>query len=338
MRIRRRIVAAILVAVAAVPVLQGMQGGMPSLAPSGHVDFPAIDEMSGIVKSARFRDVYWVHNDSGDQARFFAIRSDGRAVLPAEQSKPYAGIRVEGAENRDWEDIARIGDTLYLCDMGNNGNARRDLTVYAVKEPDPATTAVVRPRATLRIAYPDQKEFPPSGFRTFDCEAVFGLRGKLYFLTKHRLNALIPATSTTLYRLDTRYTDRTNVLTKLDSHSDLGGWVTGADVSPDGKTLAVLTQAPGQSVWLFDTQAKGDKFLSQGRARRLAFSGAKQCEAVAFMDNGTLLVGNEQRDLYRLKVADATRVRTVAGVARASRAVARDRIARPLRQALQDVR
>ena len=334
MRIRRRIVAAIAVAAVAVPILQGMQSGMTSLAPAGRVAHPAIDEMSGIVKSGRYRDVYWVQNDSGDKPRFFAIDAQGRFIGPPNGQ----GITVIGAENRDWEDIARDGSTLYLPDVGNNGNERKNLGVYAVREPDPRTATEVRPFAFYPIAYPDQTAFPPQGLRPFDCEAVFALRGKLYFITKHRLNALIPASSASLYRMDTRFTDRPNVLTKLDGHANLGGWVTGADVSPDGKTIAVLTQAPEQSVWLFDARAKGDRFLSQGKPRRIVFSGAKQCEAVAFADNRTLLVTNEQRDIYRLNVADAKPVRTAVATARATRAVARDRIVRPLRQALQDAR
>lgn len=332
---RRRIVAALCAVALAVPVLQGMQVGVTAASPVGLVEFGPIDEMSGIVKSGRYRDVYWVHNDSGDKARFFAVRANGELVKPANVAN-YEGIAVEGARNRDWEDIARDRDTLYLSDAGNNGNARRDLGVYAVKEPDPTKATSVRPLAFYPIAYPDQKEFPPSGLRAFDCEAIFALRGKLYFVTKHRLNALLPATSAGLYRMDTRYTDRPNILTKLDEHSNLGGWVTGADVSPDGKTVAVLTQAPEQSVWLFDARAKGDKFLSQGKPRRIVFSGAKQCEAVAFADNGTLLVTNEQRDIYRFKVADAKPVKAPAPVRAARRAVreTKEHIVRPLRRAL----
>ena len=165
---RRRILAALFAAVVAVPVLQGMQGGVIAVQPVGRVEFGPIDEMSGIVRSGKFRDLYWVHNDSGDKARFFAIRPDGQIVTPPSGEAGYEGIIVEGAKNSDWEDIARDRDTLYLSDMGNNGNARRDLGIYAVKEPDPTKVTSVKPKAFYPIAYPDQKDFPPSGFRPFD--------------------------------------------------------------------------------------------------------------------------------------------------------------------------
>ncbi len=36
----------------------------------------------------------------------------------------------------------------------------------------------------------------------------------------------------------------------------------------------------------------------------MVFTGAKQCEAVCFDDNNNLIVTNEQRDIFRLRVAD----------------------------------
>ena len=36
------------------------------------VTHPQLDEMSGIVAST-YKDIYWVHNDSGDRPRIFAI-------------------------------------------------------------------------------------------------------------------------------------------------------------------------------------------------------------------------------------------------------------------------
>ena len=84
----------------------------------------AISESSGLVASRTHDGVFWTHNDSGDAPRIFAIDRSG-ALL--------AEVVVEGARNRDWEDIA-IDDTghLFLADIGNNGSQRLDLTVYKV--------------------------------------------------------------------------------------------------------------------------------------------------------------------------------------------------------------
>ena len=64
-----------------------------------------IDECSGIVASRRYSDLYWVHNDSGDRARFFGIDSRGELRVQ---------IEVDGAQNVDWEDIA-IDDSGPRC-------------------------------------------------------------------------------------------------------------------------------------------------------------------------------------------------------------------------------
>lgn len=270
-----------------------------------------------MVASRTYPGVLWVHNDSGNEPALFAIDSDGRVLLPepwaerghvigvkkSKRKTLFAGVPVEGASNRDWEALAIDGDHLYVCDLGNNDNERRDLTVYVVAEPRPATASTTRVLRKLLVAYPDQKNFPPDRNWEYDCEATFVYDHNLYFLTKHRprTKAEGPVTSTKLYRLDTQDPTRVNQLTLVERQSDLGGWVTDADLSPDGRILAVLCEAPVQSVWLFDTPASGDRFLSS-RARRLVFAGAGQCEALAFVDNHRLLMGNEDNQLFMLDV------------------------------------
>ncbi|RYG35321.1 hypothetical protein EON81_13065 [bacterium] len=281
--------------------------------PIARISLAAIDEGSGIVASRRYPGVFWTHNDSGDSARFFAIRADGTAVMPKKYNRkedagaaapppsPFEGIKVEVAQNIDWEDIAYDGETLYLADTGNNANARRDLGVYAVQEPNPAETERTRPYAWYPVEYPEQKAFPPlEGDLLWDCEAVFHLRGKLYFLTKTRSPQGIPKGISRLYRLDDPKTDKVNSLRFLDAKSDFGGWVTAADASPDGKRLAVLTHFPQAAVWLFDAKAPGDKFLSRP-LKTIPLTNAGQCEAICFEPDGnSVLVTNEGRDIFRI--------------------------------------
>lgn len=282
--------------------------------PIARIALPAIDECSGLVASRRYPGLFWANNDSGDSARVFAIKADGTAVtpkkynrkedagVPAKPPKPYEGIAIDLAQNIDWEDIASDGETLYLADTGNNNNARRDLGVYAVKEPNPTDTERTRPYAWYPVEYPEQKAFPPTeGNLAWDCEAVFCLRDKLYFLTKTRSPQGIPLGISRLYRLDTRWTDKPNALRFIEEKKDFGGWVTGADVSPDGSTLAVLTHFPRAEVWLFDAKASGDKFLSKPLRTLPLGTAAGQCEAIAFENDGkSLLIANEGRDIFRI--------------------------------------
>src|SRR4051812_10093372 len=76
-----------------------------------------IDEASGIARGHRSPGVYYVQNDSGDSARFFAV--------DARNGRVRAVFRIPGATNHDWEDIAVAPDThgvwsVWLGDIGDN--------------------------------------------------------------------------------------------------------------------------------------------------------------------------------------------------------------------------
>jgi hypothetical protein len=271
-------------------------------------EHPALGEMSGMV-AASYPGIFWVHNDSGDEARIFAIRADGEVVVPNvfgllfpdASTDDWPGYRIDNAWQYDWEDIALADGVLYLPDMGNNDNARRDLGVYVVNEPNPRFVTKARALKFLPVRYPDQDEYP-AGQWHFDCEAVFTQGGRLYFLTKHRQpgKALSWEPGTKLYRLDTAHTDRENVL-KLVDRTDRVTLPTAADVSPDGSKLAVLTYT---RLWVFDKPRRGDKWL-ETTARVLDFDRAqvKQNEAIAWESEDSLLMTNEQREIFRIPLA-----------------------------------
>jgi len=174
-----------------------------------------------------------------------------------------------------------------------------------LKEPNPNQSVHAHILKRIPVAYPEQKAFPPQEAWHYDCEALFVFAGKLYLLTKHRPanRPYTPEPSTTLYRLDSEASDHLNVLTRVDSHPNLGGWVTAASMSPDEQVLAVLCQAPQQVVWFFRRHPQGDKFLSEGKATSIHFSNGKQCEAIEWVDNETLILTNEQREIFLLKVS-----------------------------------
>jgi hypothetical protein len=282
--------------------LAGGQGPVRLIAQIAH---PPLDEISGIARSS-WPGIYWVHNDSGDTARIFAIDLAGEVVIPPFLRAQYRetvwpGVPVHGAWNIDWEDIALHDGMLYIADMGNNGNARRDLGVYVVPEPNPLATAEVRALKFLPVRYPDQQTFPAQEWH-FDSEALFVDRGTLYFITKHRqpgrINQWAPGAK--LYRLDTEYTDRVNVLTYVGRHDELS-LATGADLCPDGERLAVVSYT---AVWVFERPLEGDDWLS-GKARRLPLNllRTRQVEAITWRDAQTLLIANENRDLFEVDVA-----------------------------------
>lgn len=266
------------------------------LRPYAKIDFPAVNEASGLVKSRIWEDVFWTHNDSGDEARIFPIKKDG-TVLKPEWMRDYKGIQIPDAVNVDWECIATDDKGhLYIGDIGNNSNTRRDLMIYVIEEPYPTQTVVTNTKYRISYYYPDQKEIPAKKLN-FDAEAMFWKDGKIYVLTKHRAD-----TYTSLYRSDAVNSSEKRPA-KFIARFNVRGQVSGADISPGGRKLAVLTYT---SVWLFESRKKSDNYF-KGKISWLPFK-AEHCEAICF-DGNELIIANERGDLFQLKKEDLILVR-----------------------------
>lgn len=259
------------------------------------IDFEAINESSGIVKSRQWENIYWTHNDFGDfDARIYPIQKNG--AIAATRFEGYAGVALLDAVNIDWEDIATDNaGHLYLAACGNNFNTRRDLAVYVLNEPFPHTTTATRIMKKIQFHYPEQKTIP-SEQQDFDAEALFWANEKIYLLTKHRSDG-----NTSLYRLDVTTPEVSNPAT-LIGRFEIGRMVTGADATPDGSRLAVLTYG---DVWLFEKPADSDNYF-KGRISWRPIELPKdssQCEAICF-DGEELVITTEQRGIFRIAVND----------------------------------
>jgi len=248
----------------------------------GKIQDPSIIESSGLVKSRRWSNIFWTHNDSGGNPFIFPIRGDGSAVGASGNG---SGIEVTGSENVDWEDIT-LDDRGYLIigDIGNNVSDRKTLALYRVKEPDPFGDRETAAAEKISIYFPER----PS--RAFNTEALFWARGSIYLLTKTRRGQ-----NTGLYRLDiVRPGEKTPFI--QTGSLDFKSPVTSADALPDGRFLAVLTY---DAIWLFERPSDSANYL-EGKKSIFPFR-IWQCEALAF-DGDTLLSGNDKGRLFELKI------------------------------------
>lgn len=252
-----------------------------------------IRESSGLLKSPRHENLYWTHNDSGDSSRLFAIRRDGSSIIPKGKSDKDPSILIRNAAHVDWEDCAfdRAG-RLYIGDFGNNSKTRADLALYILEEPDPARSNRVKSAKKIRFAYPGQGK-PTADSNNFNCEALFIIDQTPYVLTKEQFKA-----RTTLFRFDTTDTNRVNILTPVGEFN-IGGAVTGSDISPDQSLLAVITY---NAIWIFEKPSDSDNFLLNP-VRKLRIK-AKQCEAICWDNDNTLIIANEQADLFEIALSD----------------------------------
>ncbi|MFQ6113695.1 MAG: hypothetical protein ACE5NG_06340, partial [bacterium] len=251
--------------------------------PYGHFTDKAIKESSGFIKSRQFERVFWTHNDAGNKARIFATTSKGELIRQ---------VWIPAAKNVDWEDIAADDSGhLIIGDFGNNQNKRKDLTIYVVEEPNPFQTNRAKVIKRIPFQYPDQKEFPDPDNLNFDCEATFWANGHLYLLTRHRSDR-----KTKLYGFGPLQNLKKQTLIKIGEF-DIGGSVTAADVSSDGKKLLVLCF---EYIYLFEKPDNSDNYLA-GKFKRILFEG-RSSEGICF-DGPNILFTNEQREIYKLPVS-----------------------------------
>lgn len=245
---------------------------------------PAINESSGLVQSRKFPGLFWTHNDSGDEARLFVIRRDGSLV---------SEVRIDGARSVDWESITADDEgNLYIGDIGNNANRRRDLVVYRIAEPDPKGRSTVPVDREIRFRYAEQRAFPDPRQINFDAEALFWADGNLYLLTKHRSD-----TRTVLYRFPSLESDEIVDLIPVGEFDTRDSSVTGAEATADGRVLAVLTYT---ALHLFERRDDAEHDLSRPVLRiDFATLATKQCEGVAW-DGDDVVFTNEQGEIHRI--------------------------------------
>jgi hypothetical protein len=125
----------------------------------------------------------------------------------------------------DWEDVSAApcdtGDCLYVADIGDNGLARRAVTIVRVPEPALADRDAAPP-AVFTATYADGPH---------NAEALFVVGADLYVVTRDRTAGLYRATMT-----------RPDAALTFQRIGQLGlAAVTDAETSRDGTTVVVRT-------------------------------------------------------------------------------------------------
>jgi hypothetical protein len=241
----------------------------------GRLEHPAIREASGIVKSRKYPGIYWVHNDSGNPPALFAVRRDGTLV------REFA----VGAANIDWEDIATDDDGhLYIGEIGNNYGRLPARAILRLDEPDPSKPADGPLKVTLSSHY----RFPPGG--RFDAEALVIDRGRAIVIAKTFDER--PAEIYAIPLDPPASLLRPALPERVGTLDDFREPVTGADLSADGRRLAVCSYAVAR---VYDRDHLDDPWKPIGSARYEA----DEIEAICW-DGPDLILAGEGRGVYRI--------------------------------------
>jgi hypothetical protein len=226
---------------------------------------------------------------------------DGRLAELA-PGRRLRAVPVPGATNVDWEDIARDDQgNLWIGDIGDNDCDRSFVTLYKVREPDPATATSATLLASYRLRYPDHDP----GCRGWDAESLFLVGGVPYLITKsgfpavYRAAALDPARTTTMRRIGGLGSGDTEPLV----------FPTGADLSADHRRLAVVSYPTLAVYQASDPSRTGEALVADltGRAARWTLRlGCLLCsvdqlsmiEGVAFTAGDDLTLLSERHDVW----------------------------------------
>ncbi|MEP6632662.1 MAG: hypothetical protein ABJA62_00475 [Luteimonas sp.] len=226
-------------------LLVGCEPAPPPFAQLSGVMFDGeLDEISGLAASHRDADVLWLIDDGGNPARLFAIDKRGRRL---------ATFPVQGVVKTDWEDIAAFDRDgkhyLLIADTGDNGGLRRSLQLHVFEEPSlddhNRTQTTLKPAWSIAFRWPD-------GAR--DCEAVTvdAKNAQVLLISKKRQPPELFGLPLQPQGRGLQVARFLGTLAGVPRASEeeqradpervrLRNQVTAADISPDTRTLAVLT-------------------------------------------------------------------------------------------------
>ena len=250
-------------------------GAVCSVVEAGNTLPPEVHESSGLAQSRRDPNVFWTHNDAGNEPLLYGVRLGGELV---------GRVRVAGAAAEDWEDLeagpCESGSCLYVGDIGDNDAERESITIYEI--PEPALGADRSdPARVLSARFPD-------GAR--DAEAFFVLpSGDIFIVTKGRQGPIA------LYRYPSPHRPGSTVTLErvrelAPQPADERDRVTGATASADGRWVAVRTY---RTLFLY----RADRLVDSGAVDPIRVDleplGEAQGEALVLSNDGTVWLTSE---------------------------------------------
>jgi len=246
----------------------------------GHLQSKAMNEISGIAASGINFSLYYVHNDSGDTSRFFAIAPSGQ-VKSTIYFNGNPKERKYGVE--DCEDIA-VGpgpvkgkSYVYMGDIGDNASGRKGISVYRMEEKKSwATDSIGKAEAApLHLRYPDG----PKDAETLMVDPV----EKLIYIVSKRQDSVTVYTTPLLFKPNDKV-----ILTKrcklFFPGYKLFKWITAGDISKDGQQVLLKSYT---KVYYWKRQNDEPVWKTmQRKPQILPYIEERQGEAIGFTPDG----------------------------------------------------
>jgi hypothetical protein len=233
--------------------------------PIGTIENPVLEEMSGLAFSKKHPNKFYTHTDSGGEVAVFVLDSEGNEI---------GKIRLEGVENRDWEDIA-VGpgpggnSYVYVAEIGDNLGVHQSVQIFRFPEPGKLSGEISLKPEIHTYTY-------PAG--AMDAESLFvdPISGDLFVVSKRD-------SKNTLFQLKSGDFGKEQVvaeeLLKLPLTS-----ATAADISQDGSKILIKNYF---KVYYWERK-KGESVADalSRTPKELPYVPEPQGEAVGFQPDG----------------------------------------------------
>lgn len=251
----------------------------PKLVPVGPLP-KELTENSGLIELDE--DLYVGLNDSGNEPNLYLFSLKRRSGTRM--------VRINNAQNVDWEDLTMDDDYVYIGDTGNNDGNRKDLVIYRVKKDDLRKKAEADAEK-ITYAYNTQTKFGSSSKNNYDCEALICVGDSLYLFSKNRGNK-----KTDLYSLPKVPGDYKAL---HGGQFEANGLITSAayrDKVGKGELVLIGYNNKGKSYTgflVYFPMVDGTHFFS-GISKRSDFNTSLQIESVLYHGDKQVYISNEE--------------------------------------------
>ena len=192
--------------------------------------------------------------------------------------------------NHDWEDLASDQDFLYIADMGNNFDTRKNLQI--VKVPiDPK----INKTEFINFYYPEQSEFEFRLSSMYDAEGLISIDDYLLIFTKNRAKKI-----TELYRLPKK---AGNHKAELIGEINVESIVTAADYSYEMKLLVLTSTFDFNEYFIITIENFDPSKLKNKKINKHKIPiGKTQVESIKIINNSSFWITSEAELLGKPKL------------------------------------
>jgi len=242
-----------------------------------------IDETSGL---EYFEGNFLTHNDSGGKPILYLFSEAGELL---------ENYLIPNAKNKDWEDLTRDENLIYISDTGNNNGSRKKLKILMV---DPKKNFDLV--GEIKIKYENQENFEKRKKHPYDVEAIAALPKSLVLFSKNRKTF-----TTELYFIPKK---EGSYSLKPKRSLPVNSLITGADYNDRLKLFALVADNKEGEQFIYTLPNFNSKKLEELQfiKHKIPVDRA-QIEAIKIIDQNTFWITSEAKGknpprLFKIKI------------------------------------